>query len=146
MCLIRLALIRQSDSERTFISTRKSMTLQVFIHSPSKRAETIALIDSGATENFINLGYARYLGLPIRRLEKTRKLYNVDGMENKSSKLKYYADLKMQMGRQFRTLRFFLTNLGDNKCILGYPWFAAAQPCIDWKKGWIDYKQLLVVL
>jgi predicted aspartyl protease len=60
------------------------MTLRVFIHSPSKRAETIALVDSGATENFLNLGYARHLGLPIRRLEKTWKLYNVDGTENKS--------------------------------------------------------------
>jgi hypothetical protein len=97
------------------------MTLRVFIYSPSKRAETIALVDSGATENFFNLGYARHLGLPIHRLKKTQKLYNVDRTENKSGELKYYADLKMQMGRQFCTLRFFLTNLGDNKYILGYP-------------------------
>jgi hypothetical protein len=76
-----------------------------------KRAETIALVDSGATKNFLNLGYARHLGLPIQRLEKTRKLYNVDGTENKSGELKYYVDLKMQMGGQFRTLRFFLANL-----------------------------------
>jgi hypothetical protein len=92
------------------------------------------------------LGYARHLGLPIRRLEKTQKLYNVDGTENKSRELKYYADLKMQMGGQFCTLRFFLMNLEDNKCILGYPWFAARQLCIDWKRGWIDYKQLPMVL
>jgi hypothetical protein len=122
------------------------MTLQVFIHLPSKRAETIALVDSGATENFLNLGYPRHLELPIRRLEKTWKLYNVDRTENKSGELKYYADLKMQMGRQFCTLRFFLTNLGDNNCILGYPWFTAGQPCIDWKRGWIDYEQLPMVL
>jgi hypothetical protein len=30
--------------------------------------------------------------------------------------------------------------------ILGYPWFAAVQPKIDWAKGWIDYSQLPVVV
>jgi hypothetical protein len=36
--------------------------------------------------------------------------------------------------------------LGENKVILGYPWFAAFQPWIDWKKGWIDHSQLPVIL
>jgi hypothetical protein len=30
--------------------------------------------------------------------------------------------------------------------ILGYPWFAAVQPKIDWAKGWIDYSHLPIVL
>jgi len=30
--------------------------------------------------------------------------------------------------------------------ILGYPWFAATQPKIDWKKGWIDHTQLPIIL
>jgi len=36
--------------------------------------------------------------------------------------------------------------LGDYKAILGYPWFAAVQLRIDWKKGWIDHVQLPIVL
>jgi Reverse transcriptase (RNA-dependent DNA polymerase) len=43
-------------------------------------------------------------------------------------------------------MRFFLTNLGDQKLILGYPWFAAMQPKVDWVRAWIDYDQLPVVL
>jgi len=43
-------------------------------------------------------------------------------------------------------LRYFLTNLGDNQVILGYPWFTSAQPRIDWAKGWINYQQLSIVL
>jgi hypothetical protein len=41
---------------------------------------------------------------------------------------------------------FFLTNLGEQKVILGYPWFAAVQPIIDWAKGWIAYEQLPMVI
>jgi len=109
------------------------MTLRFFIHSKSKRAEAIALIDSGATENFMNLEYAKYLQLPIKRLEEPRSLFNVDGTTNKSGSLQFYTNLQVQTGNQRTNLRFFLTDLGDNKAILGYPWFAAVQPRIDWK-------------
>ena len=37
-------------------------------------------------------------------------------------------------------------DLGENKAILGYSWFAAVQPKIDWKKGWIDSSQLPIIL
>jgi len=30
--------------------------------------------------------------------------------------------------------------------ILGYPWFAANQPKIDWARGWIDMTQLPLIL
>ncbi len=43
-------------------------------------------------------------------------------------------------------MRFFLTELGEHKAILGYPWFMATQPKIDWKRGWIDHTQLPIIL
>jgi hypothetical protein len=30
---------------------------------------------------------------------------------------------------------FFVTNLGKDRIILGYPWFEAFNPKIDWKEG-----------
>ena len=121
------------------------MTLRFFVHSIAKRAEAVALIDSGATENFMNLKYAEWLQLPIKKMSEPRKLLNVDGTENKSGELRYYTDLQVQTGTNHTNLRFYLTELGEQKAILGYPWFAAAQPRIDWKRGWIDYAQLPVV-
>ena len=56
--MIRLALIKQSSNDNVYISVRKSMTIQFYVHTIAKRAEAIALVDSGATENFINLMYA----------------------------------------------------------------------------------------
>jgi len=46
------------------------MTVRFFIHLIAKRAEAIALLDSGATENFMNLSYAKWLKLPIKQLPK----------------------------------------------------------------------------
>ena len=121
------------------------MTVCFFMHTKLKRAEALALVDSGATENFMNLDYARYLRLPIQRLATPRKLYNVDGTSNQSGDLLYYTDLAVQTGDKQVNLRFFLSNLGENKAILGYPWFAAMQPQIDWRRGWIDHSQLPII-
>ena len=121
------------------------MTIQFFIHSIAKRAEAIALVDSGATENFMNLTYAKWLRLPIRRLPQPRKLFNVDNTENKAGELQFYTDLDVRTGTNTTTLRFFLSDLGEHKAILGYPWFAATQPKIDWKRGWIDHTQLPII-
>jgi hypothetical protein len=126
--------IRSSNTD-VYISARKSMMVRTYIHSKSKRTEALALLDSGATENFLELKYAEWLQLPIKRLPEDRRLLNVDGTENKTGALRFYTDLKVQTGTQYTTMRFFLAELGTNKLILGYPWFAAVQPNIDWKRG-----------
>jgi hypothetical protein len=91
----------------------------------------MALIDSGVTENFLNLSYAKWLRLSIKTLKTPRKLYNVDGMENKAGELQYYTDLETRTGTTTTKLRFFLSDLGEHKAILGYLWFVAVQPNID---------------
>ena len=122
------------------------MMVRFYAHSKFKRTEALALLNSGATENFMNIQYAKYLQLLIKRLEGSRRLFNVDGTENKSSMLQFYTDLQVQTGSQCTHLQFFLTDIGENKAILGYPWFAAVQPNIDWKRGWIDHSQLPIIL
>jgi len=122
------------------------MTLRFFVHSIAKRAEAIALVDSGATKNFMNLTYAKWLQLPIKQMDEPRKLLNIDGTENKSGELRYYTSLQVQTGTSHTNLQFYLIELGEQKAILGYPWFATAQPKIDWKRGWINHTQLPIIL
>ena len=76
------------------------MTLRIFMHSRSKRADTIALLDSGAMENFMSLQYAKYLHLPIKVLKEPRKLFNMDGTQNRAGDLKFYIDMNTQTGTQ----------------------------------------------
>jgi hypothetical protein len=122
------------------------MTIRIYLNSLFKRAETSALLDSGATENFINPDYARELKLPTEELAEPCKVFNVDRTQNCHGQITHYTGLEVRTGDQTWTMHFFLTNLGEQKVILGYPWFAAVQPVIDWAKGWITYKQLPMVI
>jgi hypothetical protein len=122
------------------------MTICIYLNSLFKRAETSTLLDSGAMENFINPGYTRELKLPVEELAEPCKVFNVDGTQNRHGQITHYTDLDVRTGDQMQTMHFFLTNLGEQKVILGYPWFVAVQPTIDWAKGWITYEQLPVVI
>ena len=119
--LICVAWIRRMGSDRMYFSIQKSMQLCLFIHLSQKRAETTALLDSGVTENFISMQYAKELHLPIKHLHWPWPVYNVDGTINKNRDIEHYTDLKMQTRSQRVWLRFFLTDLTNQKAILGYP-------------------------
>jgi len=129
--LVHAAWLRKT-SDNVYMSNWRSMNLRTYVHAAHRRTETATLLDSGATENFMSLTYAKWLKLPFKHLAQERPLFNVDGSANKSGSIKYYTDLEMQMGSKRTNMRFFLTDLGDHKVILGYPWFAANQPKIDW--------------
>jgi hypothetical protein len=74
------------------------MMLCIFLHSRSKRAEAVALLNLGATENFMSLDYAKYLHLPIKTLKEPRRLFNVDGTPNHAGDLKYFTNLATRTG------------------------------------------------
>src|SRR6266700_8292963 len=84
--------------------------------------------------------------LPIKKMTNPCKLYNVDRTENRAREVQFFVNLETRMGANVTRLRFFLSNLEGQKAILGYPWFAAVQPRVDWKKGWIDQVHLPVIL
>ena len=84
--------------------------------------------------------------LPLKRLTKPREVFNVDKTPNRQGPITHYTDLVVRTGTQMKKMRFFLTHLGGNPIILGYPWFAAMEPRITWSKGWINYDQLPIVL
>ena len=100
-------------------------------------AEEQALLDSGASENFIDKETWKSLMIGSFKLPKPITIYNVDGMENKQGKIIQYCWLKVRQGNKEHWMRFFLTGIGKDRFILGYPFLFTFNPQIDWKKGHI---------
>ena len=94
-----------------------------------------ALVDSGANENFIDFHTAQRWKVGIRQMDKPRKIYNADGTENVNGVLNKYCWLRVYVGKQHKLQKFYVTNLGIDWVILGYPWLKEFNPPLDWEAG-----------
>jgi hypothetical protein len=130
-----VAVIRKLDVDMMYISKKKLLQLPVNIVTYQGRQEDIALIDSGATNNFIDFRTVNKLGLGTRKISRPIELYNVDGTHNQDGKIERSIHLYIDNGQQRIQTPFFVTNLGKDRIILGYPWFEAFNPKINWKEG-----------
>ena len=59
---------------------------------------------------------------------------NVDGTKNRQGKIKYYCWLKVLYQKKIMWMKFYLTNLGKDWFILGYPFLFAFNPDVDWRR------------
>ena len=108
-------------------------------HTYLGKAEEKALIDSGATDNFIDYKSVVRLRLGTKALKQHRPVRNVDGSLNRAGTISRYCDLIVQKGQQKERTRFYVTNLGKDRVILGYPWLAKFNPQISDGKVWFHF-------
>jgi len=108
------------------------LEVPVTLHSFKGMAEEVALIDSSATENFIDQETVKKLKLGSKKLSEPGRLRNIDGTYNQSGSVTHFIDLLVNRGGRKIMQRFYVTNLGSDRIILGYPWLRAFNPDIDW--------------
>ena len=87
------------------------------------------LIDCGAGRLFINQNFAKKS--KVENLEKPIKAFNVDGTKNKKEMIKSYVDLEFWIEHKKFREWFYVTGLGKQKIILGFPWLNKHNPIID---------------
>jgi hypothetical protein len=61
------------------------------------------------------------LKLPIKQLKNPRWVYNVDGSNNKAGQIMHECQLKLNYGGKELEQRFFVSDLGADRALLGYP-------------------------
>jgi hypothetical protein len=108
------------------------------ISVPIKIGSSKQTVDSGAGGLFIDQNYAK--NFDINYLDKSVKAYNVDGTENKQGTINAYINLEFSLGERKFKEWFYVTGLGKQKIILGFPWLHKYNPIIDWKKGEVTFK------
>ena len=120
--------------------SKNSIFVPINIGSSKQIIKT--LIDCGAGGMFIDQNFAKKF--QIENLEKPIKAFNVDSTENKKGMIKSYLDLEFQIGHKKFKEWFYVTGLGKQKIILGFPWLNKYNPIIDWMKGEIKWQPLKI--
>lgn len=78
--------------------------------------------------------------LPRYALKHELEVHNVDGTPNKIGKITHYTKIIITIGRRTNWETFYLARLGQQKIILGLPWFRENNPDIDWITGQISWR------
>jgi hypothetical protein len=115
-------------------STQKnSMTISLTVNMWHKTTKVEALLDCGATHNFIDPQTISSLNMGTRLLPQPLIVRNVDGTVNRDGTITRYCNLWVQRGKHEERLGFYVANLGRDRIILGYPWFKLYNPTFDWQ-------------
>ena len=112
----------------TLVSAIKGITTHFTFLSKRGRADKCVLVDSGATENFMDHSMIRRLGIGTRKLPVPRRIFNVDGTENITGRLTKFCTLRVRKGDQSHLQTFYITSLSMDRAILRYPWLKTFNP------------------
>jgi hypothetical protein len=94
--------------------------------------QLVALLDSGATDNYVDTWWATELSLPTTSVPgKSVKLAN--GMVQDASQ--HISALPFRIGSFKDSQPFTVTNLAVDDMVLGKPWLTVHNPCIDWQSN-----------
>jgi hypothetical protein len=109
-------------------------------------ADKKALVDSGATDNFMHPAFAKRMGLGLQALPTPKKIFNIDNTTNKSGMITHFLDLNVRANGINKEMRFLVTDIGHEGVLLGYPWLATFEPRFNWRSVVIDEHILPIII
>jgi len=124
-----------SSKPDVYIRKISAMNVPFQFQTAQMKADESALLDSGATENFIDEETWKRLQIGRNELKEKSILHNVDGMKNKKGELTHFCWLRIKYHKQEALMKFYITSLGKDRLILGYPFLEMFNPKINWTKG-----------
>jgi len=114
-----------------------SLKLKVEIETTdtTQKKSLFALVDCGATGEFIDQDYAKSCWLNLVKLTQPIPVYNVDGTPNEAGSITEVVNLILHYKNHSERTTFAVTSLGKQKLLLGHSWLRKHNPEIDWAKG-----------
>jgi len=138
LSIMALAWAVLNNSGSMYIAQKHAIQVPFQLRTRRKRVNWKALLDSGATKCFIHPCAIKQLKLTTWTLAKARKVQNVDGTSNKAGQILEAVDLTVNNNGEQALHAFYVTDIGQDDFILGYPFLEASNPDVDWRNSCID--------
>jgi Retroviral aspartyl protease len=126
------AIVRSLKISTMYVSKENALKIPFDFKTYMTKAEEIALINSGAMENFIDYKTVARLWLGSNKLSVLQPVHNINGTLNKSGEITHSVNLYVTLRQKEQQIEFFITNLGKDRMILGHPWLCKFNPKINW--------------
>jgi hypothetical protein len=127
-----------------YITRRRALNIPTLFSNKDRMVASKAPINSRATENFMDKRAVKWLGVGRICLAQTRRVHNVNRTQNQAEEITHCCVLKTKLGQKEKAQKFYITDLGKDWIILGYPWLHDYNPWINWTNGTVEGQPLHV--
>jgi transposase InsO family protein len=119
---------------------KSHITIPVTLQCGDRVVRTHAMIDSGATGNFVNASFVSASGFVTEELRTPRDLYVVDGRPITSGQITHHLKTDLCSEKiHSEKISLYVTAIGSFPVILGLPWLRLHDPEINWEKEAVKF-------
>ena len=112
-------MLRALFPNAVFKSKNRAIHAEIQFHSRTLHQEASALIDSGATNNFISPDLVDHFFIPMINLPKPKTVRNIDGTRNSVGTINQAAHLDLIYNRKKNIHNFYVIDLEEDHMVLG---------------------------
>jgi len=127
-------MLRAIFPQAAFLPQDRSIKATFNLRSTSLISEIDALIDSGATDNFISPHVIKQWEIDTQPVDKPKAIRNVDGTVNTIGVVTDTVQLNLCFKGKTYEQSFYVADLGTDHILLGMPFLSAANPTINWQE------------
>ena len=100
-----------------------------------------ALLDSGATDNFINQDFVQMKGISTWSISCPILVYNVDSSPNEVGQISEVVDIVLHYKTHSKRTLLTVSSLRRQSMILGYTWLKDHNLEVNWQTGEVQMNQ-----
>jgi len=115
------------------------MMVTIKLHGTTRKITINAMIDSGATQEFIDKGFCSKYNIRTIRAKTIREVYLAEGRPSAMRPITHTAKVPMDISSHRELAIFQVAKLPKHEVILGMPWLKQHIPRIDWGQGKITF-------
>jgi len=122
----RIRTTRYDREEKIMIKVR-------IIGTDGNKHHTIALVDSGASKNFIDKAYTEASRISMQQKATPRRVLTVDGSDVNGGPVTHETQVHLKINHRKEDVRLHCITIGNAPVILELPWLKLHDPVIGWK-------------
>jgi len=113
--------------------------VKIQLHGEKESVTINTMIDSGATEDFINREVCNKHGIKMIKSKNPREIYLADGKPSAMGPVTHMTKVPMDISSHRELATFQVAKLQNHEVILGMPWLREHNPTIDWNDKRITF-------
>jgi len=123
----------------TLDNDKDHIMVTIQLHGEKESVTINAMIDSGATEDFIDREVCNKHGIKMMKARNPREIYLADGKPSPMGPVTHMTKVPMDISSHRELATFQVANLRNHEVVLGMPWLREHNPTIDWNDKRITF-------